>query len=590
MEVSQNEASQPNEDSSSAKAEFSYSMLVKKRFFWPAFLAVVLVVVLVVSLVVALTRSSDNEDSIAIETETSSSSSPKTAETETVRLDSDGDGLFDDQEIEGWRTKDGSVYKTDPFSADTDGDGLTDLEEAGQLLTQQGSEGLTYQGVSNPLKIDSDDDGLEDTSELKGWVDTEGKKYRTNPLDSDTDKDGLSDGFEAGKAVTLANGHVGYELLSDPARVDSDNDGLHDAEELNQDTDPFLKDTDGDGLSDGDEVLTIGTDPKMTDSDGDSFNDYYELQHMNLKSLDPLRTDEKMTILASAKDFAIGAVFGNLRKRDTIPWLVGSLTVTGLGMLKVVPNQVKNTVRIRDLVVAAINQDWVGAGYAAARLLPFIGDAQEMKKIIQTFVERTDHLETAVSKFINKIPLIGDEEKMDLRRAAWGVEWSNLDSHGLKDSQINQLAVGGNSLRDVRETMGVSTINESVVPFRSNSVAEKFLANELKLQGHHVESQAIMSTNRCGNGSNPLMRSHDIHVEMPSSRVMAVEVKTGYVLLSDTVKMQIESDLCLRKQGEISEVRWEFMPSASTGQVGPSPELREYLKTNDIEIAFRAPS
>lgn len=54
--------------------------------------------------------------------------------------------------------------------------------------------------------------------------------------------------------------------------VDSDGDGLSDAEETTLGTDPTDPDSDDDGLSDGDEV-ELGTDPLDPDSDGDGIPD-----------------------------------------------------------------------------------------------------------------------------------------------------------------------------------------------------------------------------------------------------------------------------------------------------------------------------
>jgi hypothetical protein len=58
--------------------------------------------------------------------------------------------------------------------------------------------------------------------------------------------------------------------------VDSDGDGLGDAQEASLGTDPANADTDADGLLDGDEV-TAGTDPTLYDSDGDGFGDNAEV-------------------------------------------------------------------------------------------------------------------------------------------------------------------------------------------------------------------------------------------------------------------------------------------------------------------------
>ncbi|MCB9792796.1 MAG: hypothetical protein H6741_08700 [Alphaproteobacteria bacterium] len=57
--------------------------------------------------------------------------------------------------------------------------------------------------------------------------------------------------------------------------VDSDGDGLTNAEEAELGTDPELADTDGDGLSDLDEDLG-GSDPLVVDTDGDGLTDYEE--------------------------------------------------------------------------------------------------------------------------------------------------------------------------------------------------------------------------------------------------------------------------------------------------------------------------
>lgn len=58
------------------------------------------------------------------------------------------------------------------------------------------------------------------------------------------------------------------------AKVDSDGDGVNDANELFMNLDPYNADVDGDGLTDGEEWIVYGTNPASRDSDGDGTGDY----------------------------------------------------------------------------------------------------------------------------------------------------------------------------------------------------------------------------------------------------------------------------------------------------------------------------
>jgi len=137
--------------------------------------------------------------------------------------DTDRDGLSDYQEVR--------IFGTDPLVPDTDGDGLRDGEE--------------FLKGSDPRAQDTDGDGLNDWAEVNTW--------QTNPANPDTDGDGYSDGDEVA---------AGFDPLSPPqadrsgdSALDSDNDGLTDADELNiYGTDPNNPDTDGDTYPDGVEV------------------------------------------------------------------------------------------------------------------------------------------------------------------------------------------------------------------------------------------------------------------------------------------------------------------------------------------------
>jgi hypothetical protein len=71
--------------------------------------------------------------------------------------------------------------------------------------------------------------------------------------------------------------------------MDSDNDGLTNADEVVYGTDINNPDTDSDSLSDGDEVHTYLTDPLIADTDSDGMPDNYETTHL----LDPLVKDSE---------------------------------------------------------------------------------------------------------------------------------------------------------------------------------------------------------------------------------------------------------------------------------------------------------
>lgn len=118
--------------------------------------------------------------------------------------------------------------------------------------------------ITHPV-FDFDEDGLEDWQEVD--------EYGTDPTDGDSDEDGISDGTE-----------VNEENPTDPLDNDSDDDSCADGtEDTNQngvfepergETNPNDADTDDDGLSDCVE-LTGGnpTDPNDRDTDDDGLLD-----------------------------------------------------------------------------------------------------------------------------------------------------------------------------------------------------------------------------------------------------------------------------------------------------------------------------
>lgn len=143
--------------------------------------------------------------------------------------------------------KDGVICDMD---SDTDKDGLPDCMEM-----------LTGTNINNR---DTDGDRLPDGYEVF--------TLETDPLKADTDNNGIDDSKEDDDNDGLTNLKE-YQLGTDPKKSDTDGDGLSDGEEVNTyNTNPLEKDTDGDTLSDNDDI-ELGFSPLLQDTDGNGVAD-----------------------------------------------------------------------------------------------------------------------------------------------------------------------------------------------------------------------------------------------------------------------------------------------------------------------------
>jgi len=104
-----------------------------------------------------------------------------------------------------------------------------------------------------------------------------------------SERDALEFNFMPAVGVNWKWGaHVPAKYVVSGGPLDSDGDGLSDAEELKLGTNPHNPDTDGDGLTDGEEVHKYHTDPLNPDTDYDGLSDGAEVY--NYKT-DPLVRD-----------------------------------------------------------------------------------------------------------------------------------------------------------------------------------------------------------------------------------------------------------------------------------------------------------
>ncbi len=150
---------------------------------------------------------------------------------------------------------------------------------------------------------DLDNDGLPDASFEQLIIDAAAaedpprtltiadiKGPNDDPETSDYDLDGLNDADE-------------FSNNTNPVHFDTDGDGLSDGAEVHpHGSSPLLEDSDGDGLEDGDEVNIHGTSPILSDTDSDGFSDPVEVS----SGSDPVDQASTPDILSPPDQLLVG--------------------------------------------------------------------------------------------------------------------------------------------------------------------------------------------------------------------------------------------------------------------------------------------
>lgn len=192
-------------------------------------------------------------------------------------------------------------------SSDLDEDGLPDEWE----ITNLGAGAEDDDGTTNPDFGAAGDPDMDDSTNAQEFA------RGTDPLDEDSDDDGLEDGVESNNQVWDSITETG----TDPLNADSDGDGLSDGVE-NPDL-PFV-----------DENQT-GSDPNIVDTDGDTYPDSTEVA-ANTDPNDALEFPAAAT-LPIVDDFEDNSFDASVWQRDQSVGSVteesGHMTLSGRGYL-----------------------------------------------------------------------------------------------------------------------------------------------------------------------------------------------------------------------------------------------------------------
>jgi len=240
---------------------------------------------------------------------------------------------------------------------------------------------------------DTDQDGIPNLIETQGIRSGTGAVVITDPAKWDTDGDGLSDGDEAGERRYSPNGEY-YTFTSNPTLPDTDDDGLTDLDELDLGTDSFAPDSDYDGLSDGFEA-TNSFDPLDPNPDSDSYNDSQEWTnhsdpfYYDLSGLDYIEALIAGLIWGSAGPHVVNIGLVDQESLESLAYPAGWLISGFIGFGDA-----------RDFLFALVDGNFTDALLSLVGIIPIAGDVAKSTRVIQTYVHWLPEIKGPVTKWV----------------------------------------------------------------------------------------------------------------------------------------------------------------------------------------------
>ncbi|MEV4706224.1 VWA domain-containing protein [Actinoplanes sp. NPDC049316] len=450
-------------------------------------------------------------------------------------------------------------------------------------------------GDPNTTK-DTDGDGLTDCTELKGIRGDGGRIYVTDPTKVDTDEDGLSDRDEAGEPIDfnelyvrnpaawakkLADGApITYRLNSDPTTVDTDNDRLTDADELDLELSPWIKDSDHDQLIDGYEVLESNTDPENANTDGDHWADTYEVDHAEDEDLNPLFFDEQVSKWVYARDVAVGFIAGDAYRIDSIAWLIGSVCSGALSFIPDIGWILGGIADLRDTIASLIRGEWVNAGFSAAGLIPYGGDAVAIPGKVAKFIERNADKADETLAAIAKIDDIPRDVLIKTAKQTLKQDWDDLVNHGFSEDTLIWLMEHAQDLKHLANVVRKSTkfTGPAAGMMATGKDGERFLEGFFNATTRGLDNQVYRSTQALtGKRSG---RYWDVF-----KNNVAHESKVGMLHYEKRFEEQIRKDVWLSNKEGV-KLHWHFFVSGRSGTVGPDAKMLDLLQQNNIPFTI----